>query len=361
MGQDTWIKKTNKRNWDKEKIEAAIHAVREGRMECNMAAATYGIPEATLRIYRNTDPEFVDTAGPNHPFNKQTKMAGEDWVISFITAYNFSMRAPEATSFGRTIGFNPVQVGKFFDLLNISATGVYVPHFLIFPRKRMRAELLHDFPPGSGGHANKTGWMNSELFVAYLQHFVNHIFAEEDFVLSATTERDIQAEPSHDQPTIALSGQQAAAVEGDLPLQHIIMQPGTFLQEDQPEVAPDEAENLTHISESNDNGSVPKPTTSRGQVSLNSIKPFPVANRPIASKRKRPNVSASILTSTPVKDFLLGKEHNKEKKSKKKEERNAKIAAKKLFENSTKPQENTEPILYPGYEEEFVALPMKTG
>ncbi|KAJ8884128.1 hypothetical protein PR048_015985 [Dryococelus australis] len=142
------------------------------------------------------------------------------------------------------------------------------------------------------------------------------IFSGEDFAPSATIERDLQAEPSHDQSTIALSGQQAAAVENDLPLQHIIIQPGTSHQQDHPEVVPDEAENLTHISESNDNENVPKPTTSRGQVSLNSIIPFPVANRPRATKRMRPNVYACILTCTPVTDFLVGKEHDKEKKSK---------------------------------------------
>ncbi|KAJ8885059.1 hypothetical protein PR048_011255 [Dryococelus australis] len=154
-------------------------------------------------------------------------MAGEDWVSSFMKGYNFSMRTPESSSIGRTICFNPVQVGKCFNLLkdcdyypsqifnteesslstvstklpkiisskgtkmvskvvyaergknvtivcSISATGVYVPPFLTFPRKRMRAELLHDLPPGSEGHASETGWMKSELFVTYRQHFVNH-------------------------------------------------------------------------------------------------------------------------------------------------------------------------------------------
>ncbi|KAJ8888764.1 hypothetical protein PR048_008256 [Dryococelus australis] len=165
------------------------------------------------------------------------------------------------------------------------------------------------------------------------------IFAAEDFAPSATTERDLQEESSHDQPTIASSGQQTAAVENDLPLQQIIMQPGTAHQQDRPEVVPDEAENLTCISESNDNGNgnVPKPTTSRGQVSLNSIKPFPVVNMPRATKRKIPDVSAAFLTSTPVKDFLLVKEHDKE-------ERNVKIAAKILSQKSTKPQENAQPI-----------------
>ncbi|KAJ8883807.1 hypothetical protein PR048_015662 [Dryococelus australis] len=139
-----------------------------------------------------------------------------------------------------------------------------------------------------------------------IEPYNSQIFAEEDFAPSATTERDLKVEPSHDQPTIALSGQQPAIVENDLSLQHIIMEPGTSHLQHHLKVVPDEAENLTHISESNDNENIPKPTTiSRGQVSLNSIKPFPVANSPSAAKRKRPKVSANILTSTPVKDVFL--------------------------------------------------------
>ncbi|KAJ8868403.1 hypothetical protein PR048_029919 [Dryococelus australis] len=55
----TWMNKINRRNWDKDKMEAAMHAVREGRMSCNMAATTYEIPEATLRRYLNIDPEHI--------------------------------------------------------------------------------------------------------------------------------------------------------------------------------------------------------------------------------------------------------------------------------------------------------------
>ncbi|KAJ8868229.1 hypothetical protein PR048_032038 [Dryococelus australis] len=126
--------------------------------------------------------QFADTCSLNHPFNKQTKMAGEDWVNSFMKAHHCFTKPPDVTSIGRTI------VGKFFDLLNdvrskcdyspsqtnadeselltvlaklpkiispkdtkrvskvvsaergkqlysVSAAGVYVPTFLLFPRK----------------------------------------------------------------------------------------------------------------------------------------------------------------------------------------------------------------------------------
>ncbi|KAJ8868228.1 hypothetical protein PR048_032037, partial [Dryococelus australis] len=167
-------------------------------------------------------------------------------------------------------------------------------------------------------------------------------FANEGFEPSDTAERDLQAEPFHDQPTISLSGQQAAEVANYLLIPHIVMQPGTTYLQVHPEVVPDEAENLVHISEHNNNENMPKPMTSRRQVSLNLSKPFPLANRPRATKQKRPNVSASILTSTP------------------KDERNTKKAAMKLFQKSTKRQETTQPILSPGCEEDFVDPPMKT-
>ena len=45
-------------------------------------------------------------------------MAGRDWVYNFRRRYpELSLRQPEATSLSRITGFNRVQVGKFYDLL----------------------------------------------------------------------------------------------------------------------------------------------------------------------------------------------------------------------------------------------------
>ena len=57
----------------------------------------------------------------------------------------------------------------------MSTTGTYLPAFLIFPRKRMRPELLLRAPPGSDGHGSEYGWVNSELFAVFLQHFAHHV------------------------------------------------------------------------------------------------------------------------------------------------------------------------------------------
>lgn len=53
----------------------------------------------------------------------------------------------------------------------VSATGVYCPPFLIFPRKRFKAELLDRGPVGAVGAANASGWINEELFLQWFDHF----------------------------------------------------------------------------------------------------------------------------------------------------------------------------------------------
>jgi len=42
----------------------------------------------------------------------------------------------------------------------VSVAGAYCPPFLIFPRKRLKAQLLDGGPAGAIGVANKSGWIN---------------------------------------------------------------------------------------------------------------------------------------------------------------------------------------------------------
>ena len=60
--------------------------------------------------------------------------------------------------------------------------------------------------------------------------------------------------------------------------------------------------------------------SNRKPIYLKSLKPLPTATR-TSSKRKRPNVTASVLTSTPVKNILEAKEKEKEDKEKRRQER----------------------------------------
>lgn len=57
----------------------------------------------------------------------------------------------------------------------VSATGNVVPPFLIFPRVNFRTHMLNGGPPGTEGAANPSGWMNCDIFIQYMNHFIKHV------------------------------------------------------------------------------------------------------------------------------------------------------------------------------------------
>lgn len=160
------------------------------------------------------------------------QMAGIDWLKSFRKRHNdLSLRKPEACSLARATAFNKDTVNVFFNNLHevykrhssfadgtrvynldetatttvqkpqkvigpkgknigkvtsgekgtlvttccfISASGQALPPVLIFPRKNYKDHMLKGAPPGSLGLATSSGWMNSELFVTTMKHFIKH-------------------------------------------------------------------------------------------------------------------------------------------------------------------------------------------
>ncbi|XP_021696059.1 uncharacterized protein LOC110675412 [Aedes aegypti] len=141
---------------------------------------------------------------------------------------DISLRTPESTSLMRAVGFNRPQVDLFYSNLRtlterynfrpsniyncdetgvtcvqkhlkvlapksarqvgkitsaergknvtilfcMSATGVYIPPFFVFPRVRMNDHLRFNAPMDSKGVAQPKGWMNGEFFLKWLEHFV---------------------------------------------------------------------------------------------------------------------------------------------------------------------------------------------
>jgi hypothetical protein len=57
----------------------------------------------------------------------------------------------------------------------MNAAGGFVPPMLIFKRKRMTDILLRGAPPGTIGSCSPNGWIDSELFVTWLEHFVKFV------------------------------------------------------------------------------------------------------------------------------------------------------------------------------------------
>ena len=96
---------------------------------------------------------------------------------------------------------------------------------LIFPRKNIREHFTKGGPPGCIGGANSSGWVNEDLFLAYLNHFICHklhgltaknilsafqstgifpynrdLFDETDFSPATVTDRDLPEELERNDP-----------------------------------------------------------------------------------------------------------------------------------------------------------------
>ena len=159
------------------------------------------------------------------------KEAGREWLFGFLRRNpTLSIRAPEATSLGRSTSFNKHNVENFFKnveavyqrhnynanqiwncdetsvttvhvppkviaekgvkqvgqitsaergvlvtmLCFISAAGNTLPPVFVFPRKNFRDYMLNNAPSDSMGLAYSSGWMTAENFLLAMEHFIKH-------------------------------------------------------------------------------------------------------------------------------------------------------------------------------------------
>lgn len=168
-----------------------------------------------------------------HRFSHETKMAGWDWLRGFRKRNpTISLRIPESTSAARARAFNKPQIRIYFEKLTevitennlepneiwnidesglstvpsqnckifatkgrkqvgvltsaergqhltvvccMNAVGTFVPPGLIFPRKNMKHELMDNAPVGAVGFTQENGWMNSNVFIQWMKHFVKFV------------------------------------------------------------------------------------------------------------------------------------------------------------------------------------------
>ncbi|XP_063923085.1 uncharacterized protein LOC135137388 [Zophobas morio] len=148
----------------------------------------------TRRDLRKLAYDVAERNGIAHNFSSKEQLAGWDWVKGFQSRHpTISLRIPEATSAARPRGFNKVVVSKHFENLSLmnldyplfrqrtpkylqqKGESNYVPPALIFPRKRLKNELMDNSPPGSVAFAQEKGWMTGPVFLQWLDHFVKYV------------------------------------------------------------------------------------------------------------------------------------------------------------------------------------------
>jgi len=56
----------------------------------------------------------------------------------------------------------------------MSAAGHFIPPLIIFPRIRMKYELMEGTPPGSIYRCDRSGWMQTDIFTEWFKHFILH-------------------------------------------------------------------------------------------------------------------------------------------------------------------------------------------
>lgn len=163
---------------------------------------------------------------------REQQLAGIEWLYNFRKRHpELSLRTPEGCSLSRATSFNRHNVKIFFDHLQdvmtryerfgdgtrvfnldetntmtvqksrkvlagrgqkqvskvtsaekgtlvttcyiVSATGQALPPVIIFPRVHFKHHMIEGAPAGTLGLANQSGWMNSDLFVPTMQHFID--------------------------------------------------------------------------------------------------------------------------------------------------------------------------------------------
>ncbi|XP_044598416.1 MFS-type transporter clz9-like [Cotesia glomerata] len=196
----------------------------------------------TINDLRRRAYEYAEANKIENRFDSGCKMAGRDWVESFLKRHpDLTLRQSTATSLARVIGFDKVQIDRFYKNLDevykrykikpnriynvdetgmstvpkktpkvvstkgknvvgkvvsaergitvtaiccMSAAGHYVPPAFIVPRKSNRDDLINDAPSHSISMVSDSGFVNTDLFVTWLKHFQSFVYATpEDPVL----------------------------------------------------------------------------------------------------------------------------------------------------------------------------------
>ncbi|XP_071441727.1 uncharacterized protein [Hetaerina americana] len=183
---------------------------------------------------------FAESQGIPHHFSRSTKMAGTAWFKEFTERHNFHLgitRGARGPTRHFRAGLGLAAVKQFFDILGevreekkltacriyhaismgfstfpireqedasangsnptpdsssieggrsvsvlccASATGDFIPPFLVYPGRKLNIEFLMQSPPGSSVVLEETGSLTEIVFTAFLGHYVDHVGSSPD-------------------------------------------------------------------------------------------------------------------------------------------------------------------------------------
>lgn len=194
----------------------------------NLDRRFFGLSLKNLRLLLF---KYADENNIPHRFSKETSMAGQDFTRGFMKRNRLSLRIARKTSVARMMGFNRPQLMQYFENLKevlrkyefppqkiynmdetdvqtvpnklplhvaptgkkevgkataaeqgqtvtvvcaMSATGHYIPPYFIYKRKKVDFQLINHGPTGCGMSVSDKGYMTSNVFLQWLDHFKKH-------------------------------------------------------------------------------------------------------------------------------------------------------------------------------------------
>ncbi|KAI8780679.1 tigger transposable element-derived protein 6, partial [Biomphalaria glabrata] len=172
--------KNMRKQWTAVAMAAAVTAVRNKEMGYLKASKTFGVPRATLeRKVKCIDTPLSEVVNvplgrkPTLPLHIEADLVDEKGITT-VQSNNAKIKTLKGK---KQIGvLSSAERGRTVTtVICRSAAGEYVPPMLIFPRQRMKMELMDGAPPGSIYACHKTGWIQLDLFTQWLQHFINFV------------------------------------------------------------------------------------------------------------------------------------------------------------------------------------------
>ncbi|CAG9561341.1 unnamed protein product [Danaus chrysippus] len=321
----------------------------------------------TTVVLRKLAYQLAEKNGKTHNFNHVKKIAGIDWLKGFMKRHpDLSIRRPEATSAARAMGFNKVAVNKFYSLLGevydkynltpdriyncdetgiscvsktkskiiaekgrkqvgslssaergqtvtveicFNAAGTYMPPMLIFPRQRMKQELLDRAPPGTTAECNARGWMTTETFMSWFQRFV--IFSGVSITKPVLLLLDghVTHTQNIEQPSSTVNNQQPLPP----PLEPILPAVHQETPISEPQSGPS-MQQENSVSRSPIRRVCRDLTTSFENASPKDILPIPTVEQRNQTRKNYRRGKTVVLTSTPYKNELEEREQLKRTK-----------------------------------------------